>query len=383
MMTPDALIGTAHFSISLFTRSARYCGVISLGVAIFAPRPASLPLTAGDFIASTAAALSVLRRRRPARSAAGRSRSRCRRSSSFGPLCSIAVGRFGSAGERSLSKIASARTVPLSTCGLAVGDDLAQEVDASGGKVDHRRAGAFVGNVVDVGLEQVVEQHAAEMRGRAGAGRAELHLVLVLLRVGDELREVLDRQVLAHGQDDRNLRQQRDRREVGHRVVERLLIERLPLGVGADGAEDEGVAVRLGIGDAPRSRSGRRRRRHSRSRSAGRGFRPCARRPRGRARRSGRPRRTGSPWSSAGSGKFCAEAAAVSASKAPGRSRKPLDHCSSLEVRRLGPVAGSGQGGEPPHCVGRSPLIAAISTCGLLNNPRLRVAVSFDSEVRK
>ena len=59
-IAPEALIGTAHFAISLFTRSARYCGVICAGVEIFAPRPASLPATAGDFIASTAAALSLL-----------------------------------------------------------------------------------------------------------------------------------------------------------------------------------------------------------------------------------------------------------------------------------------------------------------------------------
>ena len=45
----------------------------------------------------------------------------------------------------------------------------------------------------------------------ARAGRTELHLVLVLLGVGYEFLEVLDRQVLAHGQHDRHLREQRDR----------------------------------------------------------------------------------------------------------------------------------------------------------------------------
>ena len=98
--------------------------------------------------------------------------------------------------------------------------------------------------------EHVVEQHAAEMRRRAGAGRAELHLGLVGLGVGDELLEVLGRQILAHGQHDRHLGEQRDRREIGLRIVERLLVERLALGMGADGAEHEGVAVGLGIGDA-------------------------------------------------------------------------------------------------------------------------------------
>ncbi len=104
---------------------------------------------------------------------------------------------------------------------LGGGDDLAQEVDAAAGEVLHRRSGAAIGNVVDIGPQDVVEQHAAEMGGRAGAGRAELHLALIGLGVGDELLEVADRQILAHGQDDRNLRHQCDRREIVDRAVER------------------------------------------------------------------------------------------------------------------------------------------------------------------
>ena len=83
-----------------------------------------------------------------------------------------------------------------------------------------------------------------------GAGRAELHLALVLLGVGDEFLEILHRQVLAHGQQDRNLGDERDRREIVDGAVERLLIQRLALGVGADGPEHHGVAVGRGIGHA-------------------------------------------------------------------------------------------------------------------------------------
>ena len=58
-MTPDALIGTAHFSISLFTNWPRYCGVMSLvGDDLGAERLQACRATCGDFIASTAAALS-------------------------------------------------------------------------------------------------------------------------------------------------------------------------------------------------------------------------------------------------------------------------------------------------------------------------------------
>ena len=126
---------------------------------------------------------------------------------------------------------------------LRGGDDLAQEVDAPALQVLHRRAGAAIGHMRDVGAEHVVQQHAAKMRGRAGAGRAELHLALVLLGVGDELLEAVDRQVLAHRQDDRHLGEQRHRRELLDRIVERLLVERLALGMRADRAEHDLVAV--------------------------------------------------------------------------------------------------------------------------------------------
>ena len=127
-------------------------------------------------------------------------------------------------------------------------------------KILHRRSGAAIGHVGDVDADHVVQQHAAEMGGGARAGRAELHLALVRLGVGDELLEVLHRQVLARDQHDRHLRDQADRGEIGLRVVERPLVEGLGLGVGADGADDEVVAVGGAVGDALASRSGRRRR---------------------------------------------------------------------------------------------------------------------------
>ncbi len=40
------------------------------------------------------------------------------------------------------------------------------------------------------------------------------------------------------------------RREIGHHIVERMLVQRLVLRMGADAAENHRVAVGLGIGDA-------------------------------------------------------------------------------------------------------------------------------------
>ena len=122
----------------------------------------------------------------------------------------------------------------------------------------------------------VVEHDAAEMGCRAGAGRAERHLRLVLLGVGDEFLEVVDRQVLARDQRDRHLGDQGDRREVGRRVVERLLVEGLVLRVGADACRARSCSRRAALARRVPSRSCRRRRRRFRPRPAGRAVRSCA-----------------------------------------------------------------------------------------------------------
>ena len=57
-------------------------------------------------------------------------------------------------------------------------------------------------------------------------------------------------QILAGQQDARRLRNQADRLEIGHRIVERPLVERLAVGVGAGIADQHRVAVGRGLGDA-------------------------------------------------------------------------------------------------------------------------------------
>ena len=130
-------------------------------------------------------------------------------------------------------------------------DRLAQEVDAAGHQILHRGSGSTIGHVGDIGAHEGIDDDAAEMGGGAGARRAKLHLRVVRLGVGDELLEIRRRQVLAHDQDQRHVRQQTDRREISRRVVERLLVHGLALGMGADSANHEGVAVRRRISDPP------------------------------------------------------------------------------------------------------------------------------------
>ncbi len=94
-----------------------------------------------------------------------------------------------------------------------------------------------------------VQHHAGQMSRGAGAGRAEAHLVLVLLCVLDEFLEIADRQILAHDQHRRDFGDQRHRGEIGRRIIERSFVESLVLGVGAHGAKGNIVAVGRRLGD--------------------------------------------------------------------------------------------------------------------------------------
>ncbi len=102
----------------------------------------------------------------------------------------------------------------------------------------------------DVGADREIEQHAGKVRARADAGGAELRGAHIGLQVGDEPLEVVGRQALARDQRTRRFRHQADRLEVGDRVVERLLIERLIVGLGAGIADENRVAVGRRLCDA-------------------------------------------------------------------------------------------------------------------------------------
>jgi hypothetical protein len=81
-------------------------------------------------------------------------------------------------------------------------------------------------------------------------GRAVLHVLLIGFAIGDELLQILDRQILARDQQDRLLTDQRDGREVGHRIVERMLVVRLAMREGPGATEHELVSVGRSLRDA-------------------------------------------------------------------------------------------------------------------------------------
>ena len=121
-------------------------------------------------------------------------------------------------------------------------------------EVLHRRPGAAIRHMRDVDADRPVEQHAGQVRSRADARRAELHPGLVCLGVGDELPQAAHRQILARDEDARRLGGEADRREIAGRVIKRLLVERLVIGVGAGVADEEGIAVRRRLRDAHAAR---------------------------------------------------------------------------------------------------------------------------------
>ena len=72
----------------------------------------------------------------------------------------------------------------------------------------------------------LLEQLAVEMMRRADAARPVAELARIRLRIRDQLGHAVDRQRRIHQQDERQVRDHRDRREVLHRVVAELLVER-------------------------------------------------------------------------------------------------------------------------------------------------------------
>ncbi len=116
-----------------------------------------------------------------------------------------------------------------------------------------RRALAAIRHVGDVHPHLEVEQHARQVGAGADSGRAELHLALIGFDIGDELLEVRNRQVLAHDQDARRFGREPHRGEVGQRVIERLFVHRLAVGLGTAIADQEHVAVRRSVGDSRRA----------------------------------------------------------------------------------------------------------------------------------
>ncbi len=115
------------------------------------------------------------------------------------------------------------------------------------------------GHVNDVDAGRHLEELDGEMTDGRRAERSDVDLARIGLRVGDEFLEVLDRKLWAHVQDQRQLGQPRDQRDVAQEI-ERQRLQRHVDGVGRRGEEkrvavgrrtDDGLGADIGAAAGP------------------------------------------------------------------------------------------------------------------------------------
>ena len=125
-------------------------------------------------------------------------------------------------------------------------------------QVLHGRRRAAIGDLVELDAGRLLEQHGGEMERIADARMRDVDLARLGLRGGDQLGDRVHLQLVrVHQQHADEARRQRDRREVLLGIERDLLVEALVGREGRDVAEQDGVAVRLRLGDEVRAEIGR------------------------------------------------------------------------------------------------------------------------------
>jgi hypothetical protein len=97
-----------------------------------------------------------------------------------------------------------------------------RHLHVAGEEVLHQWRAAAVGNVHHLDSGLLLEQFAHDVVHRADAGTAIGELAGILLRVVDELAHVVNRQGRMHGENEGDVRGQRDRRKCRSRVERKV-----------------------------------------------------------------------------------------------------------------------------------------------------------------
>ena len=168
-------------------------------------------------------------------------------------------GRGVEAGKALLATVGSAagRLAPAFASAHLAGGDLRQHhrheieehLDVSTDEIIHRRSRAAIRHMHDVDLRHALEQLAGQMIGGAVARRGEVDLARLLFRQRDQFPHILGRYCGIDDQHDRRSREQCDGREIRGRIERELAVERLIDGERPGRGEQQGVAVRLRLGD--------------------------------------------------------------------------------------------------------------------------------------
>jgi len=114
-------------------------------------------------------------------------------------------------------------------------------------KVFHALSPALVGDMGHGGAGFHREQLADQVLGTAHPAGAESDCLRVGLRIGQQCRNVIHRQVFGHHREQRRRHHQRHRRQVFERVVRHVLVDQ-PIDCVAIEHHQQGVAVRRGLG---------------------------------------------------------------------------------------------------------------------------------------
>ncbi len=126
-----------------------------------------------------------------------------------------------------------------------VGRLVAQQIDLAADQVGDGRGRALVGDGGHLDLERVLVEQAAQVRGGAQAGVAQVDLALVLLDPGREFLVVVGGQRGAADERHGHVVHDAQVLEVGGHVERQLAVERRHRGHG-DVVEQQGVAVGVG-----------------------------------------------------------------------------------------------------------------------------------------
>ena len=122
------------------------------------------------------------------------------------------------------------------------------ELHDVGEQVGHCRRSAAIGDMRHLDADALQQQFHGQMRQRADAGRGVIELARILLGVGDEFLERLERRSRIADQHLRHRGDDRDRHQVFFGVVRQLRLQR-----GVDGVvrrrQQDRVAVRRRLGD--------------------------------------------------------------------------------------------------------------------------------------
>ena len=236
---PETLTIRAYFGISLWMNAANCSGVVGAGSAPCAVKPLAHVGRIEDLRDLGVPLRDDVLRRAGRREQAEPRRDVEARQARLPPSSASSGASF----ERSAVVTASAFSLPAFTCGIALArlSNMNCVSPASSACVAGAPPlyGTWTMSVAGVDLEQL----AGEMSRAAVAARAERELAGIRLRVGDEFLRRVDGQRRVDDQHVRRDRDERDRREVLHRVVRHLRVKARVHRVRRQRAHQDRVAV--------------------------------------------------------------------------------------------------------------------------------------------